>query len=321
MAKRSVRILELAIGLAIVAANGAALAKPCGDDVNGTDVPCACGDLVVSDVTLDDDPVTRVQCDGDGLIVRAIAPIPLTVDLAGRTLRGDGSGNGVWALYGGDGGARIVSGGAPAVVEGFATGVVAGGDDALARLENVRIVRPQRDGVRLRGSGFRLNAVEVENAGRDGVSLSGRGFRVENTRSVGSRRYGYMVMGQNGELGAAGSSIVAAHNGSAGFSVMGAGHTLRGCVAEANGKEGVALSGGGMRVEGCVARANSGAGIDGMGTNWYVAANRALANGGDGLAVGGREVVDGGGNSGADNGFLERRTVVQCAVSGVPCRP
>ena len=321
MAKLSLRRVSWVIGLAILVANGLALAKPCGDDVDGADVPCACGDMVVSDVSLGDDPVSNRLCSGDGLIVRAVGSKPLTVDLAGRTLRGDGSGNGIWVLYGGDGGARIVSGGAPAILEGFATGVVAGGDDAVARVENIRVVRPRRDGVRLRGSGFRLVASEVENAGRDGFSLSGRGFRVENTRSVGNRRYGYMIMGQGAELGAAGSNIVAAHNGSAGFSVMGAGHALRDCVAEANGKEGVALSGGGMRVEGCVARANSGDGISGMGSNWYVGANQALANGGNGVAVGGRDVVDGGGNSGADNGFREWGTVVQCAVSGVACLP
>jgi len=308
------------VGAALLA-SGAALAKPCGDDLNGKDVPCACGDLVVSDVTLDDDPVTHERCSGDGLIVHAIGVAPLTVDLAGRTLRGDGTGNGVWVMYGGDGGARIVSGGATAHLEGFAMGVVAGGDDTLARLENVRVERPQRDGVRLRGVGYRLTAVEVENAGRDGFSLSGRGFRLERTRSAGSHRYGYMVMGQSAELGAADSSIVAADNGSAGFNLMGAGHTLRGCVAEGNGKEGVALSGGALRVEGCVARANTGDGIAGMGSNWHIAANQAVANGGDGIVVGGRAVGDGGGNSGADNGFLKRGAVVQCAVSGASCLP
>jgi len=38
---------------------GVSAAKPCGDDVAGRDVPCACGDLVVSDLRPGDaDPAT-----------------------------------------------------------------------------------------------------------------------------------------------------------------------------------------------------------------------------------------------------------------------
>ena len=57
--------------LALVAVLGmasAAAGKLCGDDVDGADVPCACGDVVVSSTVLDDDPVVSgAPCAHDGL--------------------------------------------------------------------------------------------------------------------------------------------------------------------------------------------------------------------------------------------------------------
>src|SRR5262249_44514762 len=85
-------------------------AKLCGDDVGGQDVPCECGDVVVSDLVLSDDPVTQAPCPDDGLVVRApAAGHGLTIDLHGKTLRGSARGIGVWVLAGGPGGARLVS--------------------------------------------------------------------------------------------------------------------------------------------------------------------------------------------------------------------
>src|SRR5262245_19343711 len=102
-------------------------AKLCGDDVTGHDVPCACGDVVTSDVVLGaGDPVTQDTCPSDGLTVRARGTArTLTVDLAGQHLRGAGHGAGLLVVYGGPGGARVISTGGPATVEGFQDGVVA----------------------------------------------------------------------------------------------------------------------------------------------------------------------------------------------------
>ena len=61
--------LVLAVAVLLVAPQAGA--KLCGDNVGGRDVPCACGDTVVSDVTLGDDPVVDAVCPADGLIVRA----------------------------------------------------------------------------------------------------------------------------------------------------------------------------------------------------------------------------------------------------------
>src|SRR5690349_7273720 len=141
------RLLLVFLSLALPAT---ALAKLCGDDVAGQDVPCACGDVVVSDVALGDDPVTQQPCPGDGLVVRAAAAgHGVTIDLRGRTLRGSGHGVGVWVLAGGPGGARVVSTGGPGTVDGFRDGVVANGNDTLALLDGIVATANGRDGVRV----------------------------------------------------------------------------------------------------------------------------------------------------------------------------
>jgi hypothetical protein len=74
------------VGIAIVP--GALPPGSCGGSV-----PCACGDRVVLDRTLDDgvDPVTTTVCPADGLIVAD----GVTLDLGGAILRGRGAGAGV----------------------------------------------------------------------------------------------------------------------------------------------------------------------------------------------------------------------------------
>ncbi len=76
------KLLLLVLGLFLLPAS--ATAKLCGNHVGGRRVPCACGDIVASDLVLTDDPVGNSVCPGDGLIVRAIgATHGVTVDLRG----------------------------------------------------------------------------------------------------------------------------------------------------------------------------------------------------------------------------------------------
>src|SRR6185295_18777988 len=106
---RIVRTASILTVLAVLFVTSLAHAKLCGDDVQGQDVPCACGDTVVSSVVLTDDPVTSSVCAADGLIVRAGSAAQITVDLNGKTLRGSGQGAGLWVIYGGSGGVRLLS--------------------------------------------------------------------------------------------------------------------------------------------------------------------------------------------------------------------
>jgi hypothetical protein len=294
----------------------------CGDDVAGRDVPCGCGDIVVSNLALGDDPVATATCPSDGLLIDARSKDKsLVIDLRGLTLRGSGRGVGVWVLDGGPGGAQLTSSGGTATIQGFQDGVVARGNGAILLLENLRVDRVARDGVRVQGDGYTIRAVEVVGAGRDGFALSGRRYAVESTRASGSKRFGYMGMGVDGRFGAPNAGNEALDSGKSGFNVMGSGHRFSACVARGNGEDGVRVMGNRMELASCVAEANKDDGISGTGTEWWLAANRGIGNGNDGIAVRGMHMSDGGGNHGDGNrGGRHPDGAVQCEIGSTPCR-
>ena len=297
-------------------------AKLCGDNVGGRDVPCACGDTVVSDLALTDDPVLDAVCPADGLIVRATgSPVGVTIDLRGKTLRGSGDGAGIWVVAGGSGGARVVSSGGVATVEGFRDGILGHGPDTIRLVDGVTVVRSARDGMRVAGDNFEIRNAEARDSGRDGYNLMGKGFHLSSTRAANSGRFAYFVMGQDGNLGAPGAGSVADGSGAAGFSIMGMGHHLVDCAASGAHKEGLSLNGMMFDIRGCVAQDNRGDGIAGMGGGWTLTGNRADNNDGNGIVVSGREMVDGGGNSGTGNrGLGQQRPAAQCEISGLACQ-
>ena len=319
----STRIARIAAGmLAVMLVAGRAPAKLCGDDVDGKDVPCDCGDTVVSNLVLGDDPVTHASCPKDGLVVRAPqAARGLSIDLNGRTLRGRGSGIGIWVVAGGPGGARITSSGAQAVIEGFDHGIAAGSPESLDTLRNVLVRSTKRDGVRVGASGYRIDSVEVRDAGRDGFALGGRGYQVTNTRAIGSKRFGYALMGHTGSVGRPGAGNSAESGGDAGFKIMGAGHVLVDCLSLDNKGDGVNLHGNGHEVNGCRALGNAKAGVTGAGAGLQIAGNEARDNAREGLEVRGPSVDDAGGNKASGNGGEAAATTVQCAVNGASCKP
>jgi len=310
----SLQVATLALWVAV------ASGKLCGDSVDGHNVPCACGDTVVSDVVLADDPVTQSVCPSDGLIVRAAdAAHGVTIDLHGHTLRGSGSGTGVWILYGGPGGARLVSADAPALVEGFEDGVVAQGSDSVALIEGLRVRHSAHDGVRVRAENYRIHATDVETSGRDGFSLDGHGFEITATHAFNSGRFGYFVVGENGLIGVAGAGNRSEGSGHAGFRLSGNGHQLIECAASAAGDAGVQLNGMHYTVSGCVAERNLGDGMTGIGMDWHLSGNRAMDNGNNGLVVRGAGLADGGGNRGARNRGRHEQTPAQCEINGIAC--
>jgi len=299
-----------------------ARAKLCGDDVVGQDVPCACGDIVVSNVVLGDDSVVTDVCPVDGLIVRASgATQGVTIDLAGKTLRGNGHGTGIWVVYGGPGGARIVSSGQTATLSGFRDGVIGSGSDSVRLVQSVRAQRSARDGFRVHTDFYQVLNAEAVACGRDGFSLSGEGYIIAGSVARSNIRYGFLLMGTNANLGLPGAGDLADGDGVDGFHVMGSGHSLVDCVAQENGKNGVALAEMNYEILGCTADYNGADGISGTGMNWQLSRNVAVDNNNDGLVVRGGGVVDGGGNSGSGNtGALKRRAGVQCQINGIACQ-
>lgn len=303
-------------------AGSPAAAKLCGDSVDGQDVPCACGDVVVSNLEVTDDPVAATVCPDDGLIVRAPdARRGLLIDLRGATLRGKGrsGGSGIRVIAGGPGGARIVSSGGAATISGFDDGISARGSDTVALIEDMIVADSTRDAVRVTGRDFEIRRVEARRARRDGFGLGGSGFLITETRATDSGRFGYFVMGDTGVIGRPGAGNLAERSGNSGFNIMGAGHVLAECAARDGRKDGVFLQAVGLDVRRCRAESNQGSGIAGMGSTWSLADNVALDNAGDGIAVRGTGLADEGGNRGEKNRGGERAEAIQCAINGDAC--
>lgn len=300
---------------------GVAEAKFCGNDIGGRSVLCACGDVVVSDVVLDTDPVVHTVCPGDGLIVRAPeAAHGVTIDLHGGVLHGTGKGTGVWIINGGPGGARLVSRGHMARIDGFRDGIVARGTNSVALIDGIVAIHSARDGVRIQAPGYAIHAAETRDSGRDGFSLGGTGFQVTATRAVRSTRFGYFVMGANGVIGRPGAGNSALGSGHAAFSLTGVGHHLSDCHAADGTAAGVHLNGMHFVVSNCVAQHNGSDGIAGSGGDIRLSGNQASGNGHNGLSVHGVHMVDGGGNRGTGNGDRhQQRPPTQCEIGNAPC--
>ena len=295
-------------------------AKFCGDDVDGQDVACECGDVLVSDIVLGGDPIASQVCDGDGLHVRAASQEPITIDFAGKVLRGSGRGDGLLIIYGGAGGAVVMSSRGPGLIENFGDGISAPGSDRLRLLENVTVRGVKRDGIRVRGHDYVIRRSRVTGAGRDGFVLAGRGYQVLSSVSSESGRHGFAVMGHSANLG---RDTRAVGSRGYGYQISGGGHQISGCSSTGGAKSGIEIVASDVVVEKCVVENNQGSGIDGHGMRLILRGNRADGNGGHGIHVRG-DAADGGGNSGTNNGFVlaaEKSVVaVQCRVGGVDCR-
>lgn len=315
----------LFVSISVVAAltvTGSVSAKLCGDDVNGVDVPCACGDTVVSTVVLGNDPVTAAPCSADGLLVRVSeGSAGITIDLQGKSLRGDGAGSGIRVSDGGSGGARLVSSGAKAHIIGFQEGVIGHGENTIALVEDLVVQDSRRDGIRITSPSFVVRRTAVSGSGRDGYSLDGNGYTVLDTVSSGNGRFGYFLKGKDGVIGRSDAPNVAEKNGDAGFNLLGGGINLVNCAARGNGKDGIKARGESLGFEACRSEANVGDGFTGTGGGWYLASNDAVNNQGNGILVRGNDLVDGGKNRGSGNlGGSETRSAVQCEISGEACK-
>jgi hypothetical protein len=178
--------------LILLAQAATALAGACGDDVGGQRVACACGDVVVSDVRLQrSDPVVGGPCSDDGLIVDAVRGTDsVTVDLAGLSLIGGGSGIGVHVRDGGAEGAYLIGGpdGRPGQVAGFRVGVSARSTRGLRAAANLIVSGNEQDGLQLSGRSATIAGVLADENGRSGIVARGRDHTLDG---VAARKNGH----------------------------------------------------------------------------------------------------------------------------------
>lgn len=252
--------------MAAIALPARARSAECGDAVSGQRVPCACGDVVVSDVRLrSDDPIVKQRCLLEGLIVRAPRTAEsVRVDLAGLAIVGRGYGTGIRIDFGGSDGILLTgnseaSGQADArrgEIVGFSTGVVAMHPTALRRVESLRVRGNRRDGIKLHTDGTLVIDVESSDNGHHGFAFHGDGGRLQRVaanrnagtgihlrssgvivvgEAIGNRRNGIVSDGKENDIG----GIVARENGERGVVVLGVRQRFEGIVSESNGKKDV----------------------------------------------------------------------------------
>ena len=283
------------LALLVALAGPARAVRPCGDDVDGHGkrIACACGDVLVSSRVLGPaDEVTAAPCPANGLVVAASGPV--TLDLGGRTIAGNGQGIGVLVVRG----SLLLVG--PGAVERFQVGVLAHGVQALRSAVNVRVAGNRLDGLVAQGDGFTVLGSVAEGNGRNGFSLGGVNYALDGNRASANGRHGFKLTGMGTHVGGGfGNEAVA--NGGVGFWLFGGMHQVVGATARGNHKHGVMASVAHTLLSGVQADANLGNGLWAMGPGIAVGDSSATGNRGLGIWVMGKGVVDRGGNRGTDN--------------------
>jgi hypothetical protein len=229
----------------------------CGDDVGGTRVACACGDVVVSSTVLQaSDPVVGARCPVDGLTVRApLLAETITLDLAGLALRGSGAGVGITVEHGGSDGAIVRGGpeGKHGEIVGFGTGMLVVPTNGVRRVERLHVAGSRRDGLSVRSNGAMLIDVTANDNGGDGLSIKGRGGRFTGIEARRNHQAG-------ARINSPGAIVSGNFSDNEGPGVIAAGRysDLRGVVARDNGGHGVIARGEAVKTEGMVAEGNGG---------------------------------------------------------------
>jgi hypothetical protein len=319
--------LGLALLLILATARRGHAMRACGDDVDGqgTTVPCACGDLLVSSRTLGGaDRITHKPCPGTGLMIAAPGPVTLAFD--GHAIRGQGQGVGVLVVRG------SLSLRGPGTIEGFGTGAFAHGPNALASAVGMRFSGNRAAGLAVQADGYALQGNVAENNGRDGFALDGTGYAVDGNRATGNRRYGFYMLGMGAHLGG-GLGNEAVQNAKAGFWLYGMMHQVSGATATGNGDYGFFAMLWNASLADVRAAGNASDGLRAMGMSITVQNSSASGNQGAGVWVSGGMLDDGGGNAGADNAGLMGQTplppmmlrenapaLIQCRIGANPCR-
>lgn len=178
----------------------------CGDGhgPGGSDNPCACGDTVATDTTLDPgfDPVASSVCAGNGLIVGA----GVRLDLGTTSLTGSDNGDGLRIAHGGE----AIGG----TVAGFGTGIriVDATPGTASRVANTIVEGNANDGVVVNladaESRAHLDNLVVRGNGDDGIHALG-GPGISNLDVAGDTftpdGYGLLISGTDTQIASNGA--------------------------------------------------------------------------------------------------------------------
>ena len=156
-----------------------------------------CGALITSSFKLGN----NLTCDEDGLKIGASG---ITIDLNGKTLRGDGGDddNGIENIEGFDRVVIMSNANKPrAKILGFHDGIKIGSGTNRNTVRRIVIDESVADGIDIDGgSGNRIIRVFIDSSGENGVELAGNGATLDDARVWGSGENGIEIVGGNATL-------------------------------------------------------------------------------------------------------------------------
>jgi hypothetical protein len=340
---------NILLGVAIcLTLTGIAWGAPCGDTAGpgGSNVPCSCGDTVVTNTLLtspaqdpiNGDPVVSTEdadlCDGDGLFIAPPNATRMALNLGGNTIRGKGAGIGI-TIVGTDVRVNIRNG----RVRNFATGLTnvgnATGDARISaitvdnnvdglhiegnshEIDGNQALDNTGTGVRVLGNSNKVQINQVSRSGANGIEVNGNGNDINTNRLNRNIGSGIVVQGDNNAM----DHNTVENNGLDGIAVVGNGdgdpNTLELWKNKVNKNRGngITVNGNNHEISANQANLNLQDGIAVDGTGNHLDTNVARENKGDGIIVTGTGNFDDGGNLGKKNGG------VQCVIDGVNCIP
>jgi copper-binding protein NosD len=350
MNKRRVT-LSILLGLAIfLALTGTAWAANCGDTAGpgGTNVPCSCGDTVITNTTLispavdpvKGDPVVSTNdtdvCTGDGLIMNTAK---VNLSLGGNAIRGSGVGVGV-RIVGVNIKVTIRSG----IIRGFDTGLASDTGSSIKNslISNVTATENLGSGIILEGSDNELNTNAALANGDTAIQVEGNDNDLLFNRVSHNANNGIQVSGDGNTLYANNLN----KNAGTGIRVEGNDNIVAKNSVENSGIDGIVVAGDGdgdpttLELWKNKVLKNNGYGIIVDGNAHDIVANQGDFNGRDGIAVVGTgnllglnkarenqgngliatgvnptdDNIDDGGNLGKKNSGA-----VQCKIDGLAC--
>lgn len=335
--------------IAAVALAGFAWAADCGDTAGpgGTDVPCSCGDTLVTNTTLvspnsdpvNGDPVVSTvgadTCPGDGLLMAPPTLTRMTLNLGGNAIRGSGIAGSV--------GLKIIGAGVRVnirngTLRNFETGLTnVGSGTGDARVREISAVH-NADGIKFEGNSHELDSNQALDNTNIGIQVTGNSNVLIFNQASRNGSNGIEVVGNQNRLDTnrvnrnLGSGIVAdgdrnvvsrsvaENSGVDGIQVVGNGDgdpaTLEVWKNKAtkNTRNGITIDGNDLEISANQGNGNRADGISIVGTGNHIDANVMRENKGDGLIATGGGNFDDGGNLGKKNGG------VQCQIDDVACK-
>ena len=284
-----------------------ALAQTCG----GT-VKCRCGDTLIADRTLANDPIVQTACPGDGLTIGASG---ITLDLKTKAIKGSGQGVGVLVADGVKNASII--GRPPARIQGFGTGIKISSGASHVTVSGVQAYYHRGDGILVEGDYNRvINSPGRHNGNNGHAVMNGDHNVITGANNEYNGDNGFFVQGNFNELIAnkASENDKSRQGQGIGIAVIGHSNIIRLSQLTHNNTHGIVVAGNDNFLEGNSTNKHKFDGIVVNGNN-TVLINNSATNTKNATTQNLGIFVEGDGNAFASSGNVSNDDV--CSIYGV----